>query len=373
MTKRQFLELVKKYDEGKCSPQEEAQLIAYCEKVQVKQRLKINSTLGESEKNKVRVNLLKRIDKSIDQIDSKNRSSWLKWGYAAALFLVLATAVFLVRQYSQPTLSDFSNQITLKMGTEDLLVLNNSDEKQLIEVNGELIASVEDGVLVYENKSLPIETHQLNVPYGKTFQVKLSEGSQVHLNAGTSFSYQTSYLPSPNRLVSVNGEAFLEVSKNADQPFVVQANGFKVRVLGTAFNINTYQENEVDEVVLIEGEVGLYTETSFSLDKSTILKPGFKATFNKDSLLFSTEPTVTAPYTAWTNGELIIRNMAFSGLLKILERRFNIEIENTNAELNGELISANFGQNSSLEQVMNDLAVLYEISFEINENQITIQ
>ena len=373
MTKRQLLELIEKYGNGKCSPQEEAQLIAYCERAQVKQTLKINSTLGESEKNKLRVSLLKRIDKSIDQIDSKNRSGWLKWGYAAAVFLVFATAVFLVRQYSQSKLVDFSNQITLEMGDGEFIVLGNSDEKQLVEVNGERIAFAEDGVLVYESNSLQAQTHQLKVPYGKTFQVKLSEGTQVHLNAGTSFSYQTSYLPSQNRSVSVNGEAFLEVSKNPNQPFVVHANDFKVRVLGTAFNINTYVENEIDEVVLVEGEVGLYTETSFSRDNSTILKPGFKATFNKDSLLFSTEPTVTAPYTAWTNGELIIRNMAFSGLLKILERRFNVKIDNNNAELNGELISANFGQNPALEQVMNDLAVLYEISFEINENQITIQ
>ncbi|RTZ80485.1 MAG: hypothetical protein DSY98_04325, partial [SAR324 cluster bacterium] len=84
-----------------------------------------------------------------------------------------------------------------------------------------------------------LQYHRLTVPYGKTFQVVLSDGTRVHLNAGTMLRYPVRFVKGRDREVFMEGEALFDVSKDAKRPFVVHANQLGVRVLGTQFVVSS--------------------------------------------------------------------------------------------------------------------------------------
>jgi ferric-dicitrate binding protein FerR (iron transport regulator) len=212
----------------------------------------------------------------------------------------------------------------------------------------------------------------LTVPHGKRFELKLSDGTQVNLNAGTSLKYPIKFLEGQHRKVFLNGEAFFDVSKDTLHPFVVNADDLDVRVLGTRFNVSSYPEDDRTDVVLIEGSVGMNKiMEDFDKDTSTVLEPGFKGTFQKNSGKIEKKPVTTGIYTAWMSGELVFRNMTFQNILKKMERHYNVSISNTNADLGNEVFNASYGK-VTLEKVLKDLKLTHGINYSINQNLVTI-
>ena len=112
----------------------------------------------------------------------------------------------------------------------------------------------------------------VTVPQGQRVHLTLSDGTKVWLNAKTKMEYPQSFKVSDQRIVKVDGEAYFEVSKTG-QPFIVNANGIQVEVLGTTFNISAYPDEEY-QTTLVNGSVKVSAEKGESL----ILKPSQQAT-----------------------------------------------------------------------------------------------
>ena len=115
----------------------------------------------------------------------------------------------------------------------------------------------------------------LKIPYGKKFEVQLSDGTIVHLNAGTSLRYPVQFVKNQSRQVYLTGEAFFEVSKDKAHPFTVNTQEVNVEVLGTKFNVNSYTEDVSTDVVLVEGKVSLYKDKK-TAENQVYLTPGLK-------------------------------------------------------------------------------------------------
>jgi ferric-dicitrate binding protein FerR (iron transport regulator) len=112
----------------------------------------------------------------------------------------------------------------------------------------------------------------LTTPNGKKFQVVLSDGTTVHLNAGSSFKYPEHFIDSGNRQVYLlEGRLILKLLKTQRHPFVVNTNAFNVRVLGTEFNISSYPEDAIN-TVLIEGAVVYMVKKIYNKAASLELK-----------------------------------------------------------------------------------------------------
>ena len=90
----------------------------------------------------------------------------------------------------------------------------------------------------------------IKIPYGKRFELQLSDGTIVHLNSGTTLKYPVKFIASGNRQVFLDGEAFFDVAKDKTHPFVVNADNLNVRVLGTHFNVSNYPEDKLTDIVL---------------------------------------------------------------------------------------------------------------------------
>src|SRR5690606_37784645 len=155
---------------------------------------------------------------------------------------------------------------------------------QVINANGKVVGVQQGKKLVYgDNVSEEkLVYNTLNVPKGRQFSIELSDGTQVHLNAGSSIKYPITFLPKEQRQVFLTGEAFFEVAHDPNVPFIVNTQQLDVKVYGTTFNITNYPEDESSEVVLLEGSVSLMDEGSVGVARDEVfLEPGFKGECNK--------------------------------------------------------------------------------------------
>lgn len=311
-------------------------------------------------------------------LDSRKRK-FAKWKVpaAAAVCIGLILSGYL---YVQNTTSNTStiipeNAISLQLEDGTIKIIKEGETADIIGKNGDVLGQQEGSQLVYNKLSAKkkLVYNILKVPYGKTFKLKLSDGTIAHLNAGSSLKYPVQFLDGAERKVFVTGEAYLDVAKDAAHPFIVNANNLNVRVLGTQFNVSAYPEDEITEVVLVEGAVSLYSEVdSYNTEKNTLLEPGFKGSFDKTKNSFAKTEVVTDVYTSWINGKLIFRNMTFENILKKLERHYDVTFVENNTKLSKKVFNANFGK-EPIENVLEELKVNYGIKYSFKADKIIIE
>ena len=273
---------------------------------------------------------------------------------------------------SQITLNE--NQVMLKLS--DGRINNLSDIKENPAVFKKQPFQLADNRLVYnagysENES-KLKYNTLIVPYGKRFRVVLADGTRVDLNAGSSLKYPVDFMIGKNREVFLQGEAFFDVAKDENHPFIVNAEELNIRVLGTKFNVSAYQEDLNINTVLVEGSVGLFKKgESFSAENSSLLEPGFKGAYHKTKQDMSLEEVNTSIYTGWVDGKMIFNHMYFKDILKTLERHYNVSITNNNKELAEETFTATF-DTETIEEVLYLFNKSFNINYKIMNNKILI-
>lgn len=372
MDKKQFVNLVEKYLSGKATPEEERILLRYYNSFQQSDQDQEKDFLASDDQKRV---ILENIQKEIQK--ESRRSLWTKelLKYAAIAILLLGAGYFfktlVLNTKDNDTLIQNGNAITLEMENGKTKVIAEDAQINIKNANGSIIANQNGNQLVYDSKADTEELvyNTLRVPYGKKFNLQLSDGTKAYLNAGSSLKYPIKFLQGMDRRVFLTGEVFLEVEKDSVHPFIVNADNINIQVLGTKFNVNAYPEDETADVVLVEGSVQLSGNVD-DLD-SILLKPGFKGSYNKKTQRFDTKEVITDIYTSWMEGDLVFRNMTFQNILKKLERHYDVVIINNNKRLSSEKFNASFGDDPLI-KVLENLKTTYHIDFKIDKNQITI-
>lgn len=372
MNKKQFLNLVEKYLSGKATPEEQKILLRYYNSFQTKDSEEEMDFLVSDERKK---NILGNIQKTVEK--EQTRKLWNKeiLKYAAIGILLLGAGYFfksmLLDTNENLLLIQDENSITLEMENGNTKIIAEDGQINIKNSSGSVIASQNGNQLVYDNKTDTEELvyNTLRVPYGKKFNLQLSDGTKAYLNAGSSLKYPVKFLQGMVRQVFLSGEVFLDVQKDSAHPFIVNADNLNIQVLGTKFNVTAYPEDDTSDVVLLEGSVKLDSDKGDL--NPVVLKPGFKGSYDKNAHDIDTREVITGIYTSWMNGELVFRNMSFQNILKKLERHYDVVIVNNNKKLSSEKFNANFG-NDSLIQVLENLKATYGIDFEVDKNQITI-
>src|SRR5690606_38213072 len=151
----------------------------------------------------------------------------------------------------------------------------------------------------------------LKVPFGKRFELSLSEGTKAYLNAGSSLKYPVKFLRDRDRNVYITGEAFLEVAKDSLRPFIVNTEKMNVRDVGTKINGTTYQEDDSSEIGMVEDHVSLYkSNVDYRPSSEMFLKPGYIGSFSNKNNDISKDSVIASLYTTWMKVELIFRHMS---------------------------------------------------------------
>lgn len=306
----------------------------------------------------------------------------------AAVFIgvVGCTYFFLFQNFTNDVGQPLIKQeaITLELENGSVEKLTKSDHKQFRNRQGKIVGLQKAGQLDYtsdseqpaglDNTDKPLEYHKLTVPYGKTFQLVLSDGTKVHLNAGTSLKYPVRFVKGKTREVFMEGEAFFDVHKNKEQPFIVNADDLGVKVLGTRFVVSSYPEDAYVNTVLLEGSVGLYKSSQKKNgEEYTMLEPGFMGAWSKKQESISVKEVDTSIYTAWTKGRMVFSHMKFKDIIKKLARCYNVSITNSNTQLGEETFTATFDVKiETMEDILESFKRNYGFDYHMENNQIKI-
>ena len=298
----------------------------------------------------------------------KYPQKFLKYAAFALIFLGLGFYInLLTNQKSNEDLLVKKDEVLLQTSSGESFVLNmNQKEKIENKLNvTQRINEIDYQGIENENKD---QFHTVIVPYGKRFNILLSDGTKVFLNSGSSLKYPVLFKDDETREVLLDGEAYFEVVQS-NQLFTVQSSEINVEVYGTIFNFRNYQEDFVSDVVLVEGSVGINSGLNNQIYK---LSPGHKGSFFKDDSSITSERVNTSLYTSWIDGEIVIRSESFEQIVKKLERIYNVSIINNN-ESDGQLFNANINPDKeSIEEVLMYFKEIYNIEYQVYENKIII-
>ncbi|MCG8321909.1 MAG: DUF4974 domain-containing protein [Cytophagales bacterium] len=269
---------------------------------------------------------------------------------------------------------DTENAIILKIDNQELKVIDQGENQEIVSASGLVVGTQQGNTLVYDRgaKIEKLIYNELTVPYGKIFNLELSDGTIIHLNSGSSIKYPIKFVGDGKREVFLNGEAYFKVVKDTGHPFIVNAYEVAVEVLGTEFNVTSYEEDAEINTVLVEGSVRLID--LFKSDEEVILDPGYKGAFHKNNRTIAKGAVDLDLYTSWIKGELIFRKSPFGNMIRKLERRYNVIIINNNEELNQKKFNARFDVNiESIHDVMQSISNVTPFEFKIEaDNKVII-
>lgn len=165
---------------------------------------------------------------------------------------------------------------------------------------------------------------EVMAPNGQIAECVLADGTKVWLNAGTSISYNPT-LSGKNRLVNLKGEAYFEVTKNPERPFIVNTKKLRVKVLGTHFNVKAYPEDKTIETTLEEGRVELQLK-DYPDQKPVELQPGEHATVEINQKNIKIEKTDTYLLTAWRDRKFVFKDATLKQIVEQLDKFYNVRI-----------------------------------------------
>ena len=313
------------------------------------------------------------VKKRLQKANSARKVQYTILKYAAVLIgIAIVSYMFLKKQ--DPIVNEIDeNIITLKIGEQEVKMIKEGENQEILSSDGTVIGQQKGNSLVYYNHSNidKILYNELWVPYGKIFNVELSDGTIVHLNSGSSIRYPIRFIGDVNREVSLNGEAYFKVAKDTGHPFIVNAGKLAVEVLGTEFNVSSYKEDVEISTVLVEGSIQL-TNTDSPANK-VLLSPGFKGGFDKNEHSIKTSAVDLDLHVSWINGELVFRKSSFENMMKKIERKYDVTIYNGNADLSQKKFNARFDVNiESIEDVMQSISSVTPFEYTIEDNNIII-
>ena len=236
---------------------------------------------------------------------------------------------------------------------------------------------------------------QIYIPRGQKGQITLNDGTRVWLNSNSILKYPSGF-GNGYRKIILDGEAYLEVSKDPAHPFFVETSSVTLRVLGTSFNVKCYSKENTVETTLIEGSLEILSGNSgIKRMKKVTLKPNEKAVFQKFSNQISVDVldipgqknksrnrsiekspisiTQVESIISWKDNHLIFRDESFEEIAKKMESWYGVEIRIEDEKLKTYRFTGKFIYNETIDQVMEVISRTTPLRYSLNKNTLVIQ
>lgn len=293
----------------------------------------------------------------------------LPWAAAIAL-LIGCGALFLLQRGQQPTApvaqqiqEDLTGKIVLTLSDGRQVALSDS-LGSLQEQNG---TTIENGnqSLVYNptDSTIAMVYNTIRIPRGAEYKLVLADGSQVWLNAESTITYPVAF-QGETREVRLQGEAYFEIAKNKNQPFIVHTTQFDVQVTGTQFNVRAYP-GEMESATLAEG--GIQLEKG---GKTYTLKPGQQAYLEEEEVQVRKVNLESA--IAWRYNAFSFEETPLEEIMNELARWYNIHVFYLNPKVKELHFTAWFRRNCTLQEVIDILEKTDKINIELKGKTITV-
>jgi ferric-dicitrate binding protein FerR (iron transport regulator) len=321
--------LIKKYLSGNASDEEVITIENYFNSFADEPQ--ITDQLTPAEIEALNSDLQERIASKIAQSGKPVTSFYNNryWQVAAAALLLFVCALLYRAQYQPKTdngqlarndLSPGSNKAILTLANGSKLVLNKLKNGNLASQTG-LSLIKQDSTLTYVGDDKQVSYNTITTPNGGQYQLVLADGTKVWLNAASSLKFPTAF-PGKQRNVELTGEAYFEVAKNKNQPFIVKTPTQTVQVLGTHFNINAYSNESSVNTTLLEGSVRVSSART-----SLLIKPGQESMMDNSGLVTIKDDVDTDKITAWKNGFFQFNDDDIQTIMRQVARWYNVDVE----------------------------------------------
>ncbi|MGO4294448.1 FecR family protein [Chitinophaga sp. RAB17] len=261
--------------------------------------------------------------------------------------------------------------LTLADGTQ--LVLDSLGEGKIATQNGTQI-SLNNNELKYDASAATdgAALNTITTPKGRQYHVILPDGTEVWLNAASSIKYPVAF-KGRDRRVKISGEVYFEVASKSWQPFVVETDQMKLEVLGTSFNVNTYNDEKTIRTTLLTGAVKV---TPAHTTQPKVLVPGQTAVLSKpDATESATLSVIETPdadnIIAWKNGLFNFDGMDLYSVMRQLERWYNIDVQYVGKPENV-IFKGKMHRNTNLSDVLKVLETM-DVNFELKGNILYVR
>jgi hypothetical protein len=298
--------------------------------------------------------------------------------YAAAIVIVFAIAASAF--FFTGTESTFNHHlakvefntsdILIQSETEDYFKITDETNQRWLTENGVFVNIDGNQISFTASDKIDADAYcsfKIVVPNGKNYQLKLIDGTEVELNANSTFTFNNATTTS-ERNVALIGEAFFDVTKDKNRPFKVQSSDMLVEVLGTEFNISNYQDQEYTSTTLIEGSI----KVSNPQNESKIIKPGYQAKLYRNQNAINVDAVNVQIITAWTTGRMIFTNEKLEDLLPKLNKWFNVDFKIEGTSINNFEFTGTLKRSNDLNYFLQMLEYTEGINYTIENDQVTL-
>ncbi|SHN12085.1 FecR family protein [Mucilaginibacter sp. OK098] len=379
MTPKEYISLYEKCNAGNCTVDEKKLLEEYQDNFELTEG-EWNAGMGTKEE--VRSAIYNKLQKNIGGAPVRKLVPARYWVAAASVILALSVSLLLFRDkkasevrtnnptaYIKHDILPGGNKAILTLANGSKIILGNSGRITLTNQGQATINKLNNGQLVYSVNSKQAQSTTLyntaTTPKGGQYEVVLSDGTKVWLNAASSLKYPVVFSGN-ERHVELTGEAYFEVAKNKKMPFSVAVKGTSIQVLGTHFNVMAYDDDSNMITTLLEGSVKLRKEGA-----ETLLKPGQQAVLADGQANYRVSEVNTDEAVAWKNGYFIFDNENIQSIMKRVARWYDVDVK-----YNGAVKDQDFGgavsRFSNVTELLKVLELTGTIHFKIEGRAITV-
>lgn len=304
------------------------------------------------------------------------------YAVAACLFIFLLVGV--LWETSEPTVQRVANETEFIGKKSAELILADGQridlEIQVVDLeeqNGVSISNTRDSYLAYSGDTSVLEAdsaeqliyNTLKVPVGADYKLRLADGTTIWLNCGTEIHYPVKF-GKQERRVYLDGEAYFEVKKAAEWPFIVETERMHVQVTGTRFNVKSYRSEEIVHTTLVSGSVNINTPDE---DEQIVrLLPTQQFCLDKRTGQVVVSEVDTRLYTDWTEGMFVFRKQRLEEVMNTLSRWYGIEVFYIGSTVKDLRVSANLGRYEHIDAILRIIGAMDKVNAERKGNVVTI-
>ncbi len=364
-----ILDLIIAYANGQCSDSEKQELEHWvnesdANKRQFKAYLQLCHNLADSRNNTVnRTGFLYRM----------RQKWWIPSSIAAGLLLSLwlgyqqyriSGPVLQVAEtpVSVPQIQPGDTRAYLQIGDERITM----DQNNTLAWSEDLSVLNQNGETIHHSSLEQDKPHTLVVPRGSEFDFTLADGTHVWLNSESSITFPA-HFEKNKRAIQVQGEVYLEVSKDKNRPFHVALSQGNVQVLGTRFSVYD-RPNEELYAVLVEGSIAYIDEEA----KQHLVKPSEKIALNRKSRKISIKKIDTNHYTSWTKKMYVFNDQRLEDIMQTLARWYDFDFYFENEALKNEVFSGRLKRTQNLTNLLKSYEAIADIQFKMEGKKIYI-
>lgn len=258
--------------------------------------------------------------------------------------------------------------VVLEVVGGESVVLAKEQEKMIKIGDGVAVLQNAEGLIYSDTvQREKVDTNVLRIPRGGEFTLQLADGTKVYLNSATELKYPVAFV-GQDRRVYLRGEAYFEVAKDAEHPFIVITDDVQVKVYGTSFNVNTHSRDGT-QTVLVEGKVGIKVHVS---NEEYVMKPNEMAVYCRTSRNMEIKEVNPDLYTLWRKGMFVFERETLENIMNTLSLWYDVEVFFQTESVRGLHFSGHMKRYEQIEDILHAITDATGVVFTINGRTICI-